>query len=111
LIKISVLHFYKSIFRNQKLAWAVYAVGTLTLMYWLGTVLAAFLICQPFAYNWNKMIAGHCGNTLAYYLSTGIVNLLIDVMIVALPLPILWGLQMELSRKVSLSIIFSLGAL
>lgn len=77
--------------------------------YWLGTVLTAFLICRPFQYNWDKTISGSCGDTLPYYLSTAIINLLIDVMIVALPLPRLWTLQMETSRKVSLTVIFSLG--
>ena len=91
---------------------AVYVVGALTIGYWLSTVVTAFTICRPFAYNWDKFtITGHCGDIVAYYLSTAILNLLIDVAIVALPLPILWGLQMNLTRKISLTIIFSLGAL
>ncbi len=112
LVKISVLDFYVSVFRTRTLTYSAYAIGVVTLTYWLSTVLTAFLICHPFAFNWNKVtVKGSCGNLSAYYLSTGIVNLLIDVTIVALPLPLLWGLQMRMSRKIALTAIFSLGAL
>ncbi|KAF1992982.1 hypothetical protein P154DRAFT_382808, partial [Amniculicola lignicola CBS 123094] len=112
LVKLSVLHFYQSIFRNKKLDYAVYILAALTFGYWLATIIAAFVICRPIAYNWNKLtIIGTCGDLLAYYLSTAIINLFIDVVIVALPLPVLWGLQMNFSRKLSLTFIFSMGAL
>lgn len=54
---------------------------------------------------------GTCGDLLAYYLSTAIVNLLIDVIIVVLPLPVLGSLHLPTSRKASLIVIFSLGGL
>lgn len=112
MVKISVLHFYTKIFRTRTLAYSAYAIGGVTLAYWLSTVLTAFLICRPLAFNWDKLaIKGHCGNLAAYYLSTGIVNMLVDVAIVALPLPLLWGLQMKTSRKLALTAIFSLGGL
>lgn len=109
-VKLSILHLYTRIFSKHKLAYFVYAIGATTLAYWLSTILTAFLLCTPFAYNWDKhIIGGRCGNSSAYYLSTAIVNFLIDVAIVALPLPILWGLQMKTSRKIALTAIFSLG--
>ena len=111
-VKISVLHLYTRIFSTRTLAYCAYTIGAITMAYWLSTVLTAFLICRPFAFNWDKVIAkGHCGNSSAYYLSTGIVNLFIDIAIVVLPLPLLWGLQMKTSRKLALTGIFSLGAL
>lgn len=112
LVKISVLHFYTKIFRTRTLAYSAYAIGAVAMAYWLSTVLTAFALCRPFAYNWDKLtIKGHCGNTSVYYLSTAIVNLLTDVAIVVLPLPQLWGLQMKSSRKLALTAIFSLGGL
>ena len=112
LVKISVLHFYIKVFSVRTLARCAYALGGLTLAYWFSTVMTAFLICRPFAYNWDKVtINGHCGDVSTYYLSTAIVNLLIDVLIVALPLPLLWSLQMKTSRKIALTGIFSLGAM
>jgi len=63
------------------------------------------------AYNWDRTIHGTCGDTTALYLSTGIVNLIIDVGIVSLPMPMLWGLQMKFAKKLALSLIFGLGFL
>ena len=112
LVKLSVLHFYTRIFSTNKLAYSAYAIGAITLAYWLSTFITAFALCTPFAYNWDKLIVGgHCGNISAYYLSTAIVNFLLDVAIVTLPLPILWGLQMKTSRKIALTAIFSLGVM
>ena len=112
LVKISVLHFYIKVFSTRMLTRCAYALGATTLAYWFSTVLTAFLICHPLAYNWDKHeINGHCGDVPAYYLSTAIVNLLIDVPIVALPLPLLWSLQMKTSKKIALTGIFSLGAM
>jgi hypothetical protein len=92
LIKMSVLHFYKTVFNSQGqlMLYGVYTVGTLTMLDWSSTVITAFTICRPFTSNWNEItIMGTCGDLLAYYLSIGTVNLIIDFMIIALPLPVL----------------------
>ena len=64
-------------------------------------ILATLLICRPLAYNWNPTINGTCGDTHKLYLSGGIVNLLLDVSIVILPMPMLWGLQVCISTYVT----------
>ena len=75
-------------------------------------ILEAFLLCQPLAFNWDKTIpGGFCADQHAAYISAGIINLIIDVSIIVLPMPMLWGLQMAMMRKVALTAIFSLGAL
>ncbi|PVI02061.1 hypothetical protein DM02DRAFT_627119 [Periconia macrospinosa] len=114
LIKLSVLHFYKTVFdfQGRLIVFSVYAVGTLTLLYWSSTVITALAICRPFAFNWDKItITGTCGDLKAYYLSTGVCNLIIDVMIVGLPLPVLSSLQMPRHKKASVIAIFSLGGI
>lgn len=74
-------------------------------------VLEAFFLCKPFAYSWNKLRKGKCGNQHDVYLSSGIVNLIIDIMIIILPMPMLWGLQLGLAKKLALTFIFGIGAL
>ena len=39
----------------------------------------------------------------------GIFNLLLDVCVVVIPMPILWGLKMNMSKKIALTGIFGLG--
>lgn len=82
----------------------------IALCFCLIVFLEAFLICRPFNYNWDKTIKGSCSNELNIYLGTSIINLLIDVMVIVLPMPMLWRLQMSLSKKIALTGIFGMGA-
>lgn len=53
---------------------------------------------------------GHCGDQIALYMTGGIFNLILDVTVVVLPMPMLWGLQMPRGKKVALTGVFGLGA-
>ena len=81
----------------------------LSLAYFVSVVLESFLFCRPVAYNWNKSIDGTCKDPSLGYLLAAITNLLIDVIIVFLPLPLLWKLQMQLTKKIAITGMFSLG--
>ena len=52
---------------------------------------------------------GTCGDQKSLDLFIGVFNLLMDVAVVVLPLPVLWGLQLKWGKKVVLSLIFSMG--
>ena len=68
--------------------------------------------CRPIAYNWDTSIpGGHCTSKEAAYLSSACINLAIDILIVALPMPVLWNLQLVTKKKIILSAIFGMGAL
>ncbi len=83
----------------------------LTMCYCTVVLLEAFLLCRPFAYNWDKTIDGECADTTKAFLSAGIINLLLDVCIVVMPMPLLWKLKMPIANKIGISAMFSLGAL
>ncbi len=42
-------------------------------------------------------------------MATGLINAMIDLGIILLPLPIVWKLQMPKARKITLTLMFSLG--
>ena len=109
-VKLSILHLYIMIFRIRSFRIITYILMGTTIIYCAIVILEAFLICRPLAFFWNKTIEGSCGNEQAIFLSTGILNLMIDVMVVILPMPMLWGLQMKVAKKIALTGIFGLGA-
>ena len=109
-VKLSVLDLYIQIFRNKSFRILSYVLMAASVGYLIMVILEAFLVCKPFAYSWNKLREGHCNNQLMIYVSSGIVNLVIDVAIVILPMPMLWGLQLGLHKKLALTFIFGLGA-
>ncbi|KAG8158811.1 hypothetical protein KVR01_011254 [Diaporthe batatas] len=70
-----------------------------------------FALCKPVEYSWDKTIEGECAGENTAYLIAGIVNLVIDTFIVALPMPQVFRLQMTLTKRISVAGMFSLGAL
>ncbi len=111
-IKFSILDLYIRIFPNPIFRRICYSTMALTGCYFITVFLEAFLMCRPITYNWDKNVpGGHCGNENLAYLIAGITNLLLDTLVVALPMPMLWGLQIPLSKKFGLAAMFGLGSL
>ena len=104
-----MLHLYIRIFKRRSFRYAAYRLTVVTVLYWVGYILTGFLICRPLALNWNKTLKGHCGNTSIQKNGAAAINMILDVAIVVLPMPVLWTLQMPLKSKIALSGIFSLG--
>lgn len=109
-VKLSILCFYISIFTMPRVRVAVYVVIALTISLLIAVLLESFLLCRPFAFTWDKTIAGGvCGSTQQAYLSIAIVNLVIDLMVVTLPMPVLWKLKMPAKKKIVISAILGMG--
>ena len=74
-------------------------------------VLETFLICRPLKLFWDPTAKGHCGNLNAMSAVAGATNMVTDLMVMLLPVPIIWRLQMANLQKVGITIIFSFGFL
>lgn len=109
-VRASVLHLYTHIFRKKAFRVVCYIIHGINTIFFVSTVLTACLICHPIAYNWDRTIpGGGCGDQKRLDLFIGIFNLLMDVAVLILPMPVLWGLQMAVSKKIVLSLIFGMG--
>lgn len=109
-VKISILDLYIYIFPTRKFRIAAYITMGLTGAYLVTIILESLLICRPLAYIWDKNMNGTCGNEILAFLTAGILNLVLDITIIILPMPMLWGLQLPTAKKLSLTIIFGVGA-
>ncbi|MCJ1350343.1 MAG: hypothetical protein MMC33_000324 [Icmadophila ericetorum] len=110
-VKISILHLYITIFPKPVFQKFVYATMGLVGGFCLVVVISGLTICRPFEYFYNKSIEGSCGNQTTLVLASCIINLLVDVIIICLPMPLLWGLQMGRHKKIGLCVIFGLGTI
>ena len=77
--------------------------------YWLGSIIFPFVNCRPFSYLWDMMQKGSCAAPIGGALAFGVINLVLDVVVIVLPLPYLYKLQLKLSKRISLIGIFALG--
>lgn len=112
LVKLSILHFYLTIFGLRNVfRYATYIVVAFVLSFGVGLILQAFLICRPFDKVWDPLLPGTCGSSKASFLADGIVNIIIDLTMIILPMPLVWQLQMSQQRKIALTVVFGLGIL
>lgn len=79
--------------------------------WWLAGLIAFIFSCQPFSYNWNHDQEGDCDSKLNFWISVAVAHMGTEIMILLLPLPMVWTLQLPLRRKIGLSFLFALGIL
>ncbi|OBT78024.1 hypothetical protein VF21_03106 [Pseudogymnoascus sp. 05NY08] len=65
--------------------------------------------CRPFEYNWDQSIEGSCGDQIKSYIITGALNIVTDALVLGLPMPMIWRLQVNLRSKIALTGIFTIG--
>ncbi|KAI1075918.1 hypothetical protein F5B20DRAFT_558382 [Whalleya microplaca] len=111
-VKLSILSLYTVIFPSKRFCHICYGTMAVSVVYFLSVFLEAFVLCKPVAYNWDKTISGgECYNQTLAYLIAGSTNLVIDAWVVALPMPMLFGLRVSLLKKFGIASMFSLGIL
>ncbi|OCK73603.1 hypothetical protein K432DRAFT_265160, partial [Lepidopterella palustris CBS 459.81] len=111
-VKLSILLLYRRIFplENFRIQW--WLTVAVTIGYSVGGMCASIFSCTPVAKSWDVTISnGHCINTGAFYIANGILNVITDLVILALPIPILWNLALTKKKKIALSILFAAGSL
>lgn len=107
---MAVILLYIHIFPSRSFRFICYGVIVFNFAFLLATILAECLICQPLSYRWDLAIKGaSCGDEQALTMYTAGLNLLQDIIVVFIPMPILWGLQMAPLKKLGVACIFGLG--
>lgn len=111
LVKTSILLSLKRIFRVFRVFRILANCAIIFCICWVAqTILIAFLICRPLSYNWDQVNQkGSCGNLLIAYVSIGIVDVVSDIIIFLLPLPLINKLNMRRSARFATMSLFSLG--
>jgi len=112
LIKSAIMVFFFRIFGTKNSFKISVAIVTTIVWLWaLSIILETLLLCRPFAYNWDSSIKGVCGDRNATFVIAGTLNLVTDLMVMGLPLPHIWKLQLSLGKKLALCFVFCLGLL
>ncbi|KAI1050182.1 hypothetical protein LB506_001622 [Fusarium annulatum] len=112
LAKLALLMFY---FRLSPQRWfkiSVWSTAVFISGYTIGIFFAVMFACHPIAMNWDVTITeGKCINRPGLYIATAITNIISDVILFILPLPMVLQLQMPFKQKVGLMGIFTIGSL
>jgi hypothetical protein len=112
LIKCSIVSCYLRVFPAVWFRRAVWTIATVAIAIWLISVLTAVFQCRPIQATWDLSITDrHCTSMQPFtYVQTGI-GAATDILLCTLPLPLVWGLQIQKREKFLLSGLFGLGLL
>ena len=69
------------------------------------------LQCRPLNKFWDHTVNGKCFELKKSWMVMGSLNVVTDLLLLILPLPSLWRLQMRRRTKVQVAGIFSIGSL
>ncbi|KAI9647950.1 hypothetical protein NHQ30_004340 [Ciborinia camelliae] len=109
--KTSILIFYLRISKDTQLFLRYASYATLTIVNLDGFVLTALNLfqCNPILAGWETYENGSCLSIITLYLASAPVNIITDLTILVLPIPVLTGMQLPQRQKVILVFTFLLG--
>jgi len=105
--KLAILAFYLRIFTIKTYRNIVYFLGAIVMTTGIVCSIVALNLCRPFKFNWDrKVLGGSCYNEDAFYRWGSLPNILTDIAILILPIPMVWKLHTSNDMKIGLTLTF-----
>jgi hypothetical protein len=115
LLKTAILLEWNRIFipgpQRNAFFWASYGMMLVNILLYVSAIIALALACIPQEKFWHFWLPGKCIDQRKLDICTASFNLAIDLFILLLPQKTIWSLHMTRSRKLGISVIFSVGLL
>ncbi|KAH7312078.1 hypothetical protein BKA65DRAFT_542940 [Rhexocercosporidium sp. MPI-PUGE-AT-0058] len=101
-IKLSYLAFYLRLSPSKKFRAIVYIFMVLVSAYAIGSSVASCLMCVPLSKLWHPDAPGTCFDIAAYQLSATAINMVFDIVVFVLPIPVFWSLKLPRRQRIGL---------
>ena len=111
IIKISTLLLFARIFQSRNFIRTLWAVGLFISTYTLIFLLLLIFQCKSIKGFWDPNLEADCMSSTKLLVGMAILNIMTDFLVVCLPLPLLWKLQMRRGMKLQVMGIFTVGSL
>jgi hypothetical protein len=110
--KLAVLTLYHRLFPQRTAKITVYLLAGVLIAGTVANTIVSLAACKPFKANYDTTVPGHkCIDKEAFFVWTSLPNIITDVIMLVLPLPIVWGLNNTKRIKVALTFTFIVGSL
>ncbi|RAL64938.1 hypothetical protein DID88_001529 [Monilinia fructigena] len=93
----------------QKFRYFCYAMMSSTIIYCLTFFFLIAFDCKDEHYTWHFSVTASCIEITTLNIANGALNLATDVVIMIMPLPLIWNLQLQKAQKWGLLAVFSTG--
>lgn len=107
--KISVLLFYKRIFIDPLFRTVVWYFIGFCVAWTIAFGFSVTFSCVPVTYEWDPTVKPYCIDQILLYRIALITDVIIDALILSLPVPNIWKLQMRTGQKFVIIGLFLLG--
>ena len=110
--KLAILLLYRRIFlplRGGFFDWLLRLFMLILGLFYFATTIVKIWECSPRARIWNKSIPGTCVNVSSLLNTSGLFNMVTDVLILLVPVKSVWNLQMTRKRKLGVVLVFTVG--
>jgi 1-acylglycerone phosphate reductase len=109
--KVSIILLYLRIFVSKSFRIAAFVVMGIVVAWSIGGVAATIFQCVPIQGSWDKKIEAKCIDKGMFWIAYAVMNILTDVMVLALPIRPILMLKLSLRDRLLLCGIFLLGLL
>lgn len=105
--KLAILCLYLRLFTARLSRWAIYATALTVILTAVFGLVSTFSNCRPFHAFWNPSIHATCTmNVMATFRFYSVPNIVTDVVMIILPLPALYRLNVSTLAKVGVGLTF-----
>jgi len=109
--KIAILILYGRLFPNRSTRIIIKALLVVLISLTISNVVADLAACRPFKANWETNLPGaRCIDKEAFFIWGSIPNIITDVVMLVLPMPMVWKLHTSKRIKLGLTITFAVGS-
>jgi hypothetical protein len=108
-VKLGILAFYYRVFVVPLFRKFVIGTAAFVTAWGIGITVTLGLVCRPIQAFWDATVTGKCLHLVEFTYFTNISNLITDIWIFLMPVPVIWHLQLQTKKKLLLCFIFSIG--
>ncbi|KAI0428703.1 hypothetical protein F5Y09DRAFT_357496 [Xylaria sp. FL1042] len=110
--KLAICKLYLTLFPKRIISVILYITVSILIVTPIATTISLLAACRPFSANWasSQVQSAHCLNKEAIFVLGSIPNIVTDVVLLAVPLPVIWGLEVTTKVKLALSFTFAVGS-
>ena len=111
LSKLSALAFYARVFSidNKGFRTILWVVTGIVCAWVVVPIVSIPLECRPIQAVWDYSVKGECVDVPRWWLANAVSSFVLDIIILVLPVPLLWRLQIKLARKILICGLFLCG--
>ena len=107
--KLSVLALYRRIFTLPRFRLASLLIAILCVAWAIGGLIPTIFRCSPVEGAWITSRHARCLDAAVVFEAITIANLFTDVIVLCLPMPVIWRLQLDIKTRIALVGIFLSG--